>query len=436
VNCHNDRKGFAEMSVEERKSEFPRRLSDALSSILFIAAKESHEKRKFAITLLESELNKARRNETATVSNNSSDVDPDNSLDPSRDDCELMIKQDLHRQCRLVPVCRWETEQSEVKKQPRLSISISHLEDLRLFVHSNISQFMNPGGIALLLECLVHIYGRNRLAKALRKQRRNSGKKAYTRSLISCNCIEGQFHDWQQQELANKYKPVISMSHDSSATIQPHQHKCLSIELLSLILTGQVNTDVSSWTTKFGVGLLSADKVEGIALSHAMKYPSNSIWLVRGLSSYSVLWHNELMHKDADLLQPFSLVQWSPWYTGLNKSTLKVIPCYCNKVADHLCEKDNKNCTDVEYSVTCHPDDKILHPGNYQRWRFNLKPVFHEYLDNGIDQEEKACASWIPYYRLSMIQKSIIDKKMSPQITLAIWSRWNAARVDAISNDK
>jgi hypothetical protein len=436
VNCNRDRKPFADLSLEERKLEFPRRLADALSAILFIAAKQSSEKRKSSITLLESELNKERMELSKETTNGiaTSDLDPDDSLDPSRDDCESMIKQDLHRQCRLVPVCRWEVEENKMKKPPRLTISLSNIEDLRLYVLSNISQYMSPGGCTLLLESLVHIYGRSRLARTLKKQRRKMGKKSYIRSLISCNCIEGQFHDWQQQELIIKEKPIISKSHDSSKSIQPQGHKCLSIELLSIILTGQVNTDISSWLTKFGIGLLCAETVEGAALSQAMKNPSNPIWLVRGISSYSVLWHKESTTKGVDLLQPFSLVHWSTWYTGRNKSTLKVIPSYCNTVVNPR-EEDERYFPDVECTVTSHPDDETLHPGKFQRWRFNLEPMHKEYLENGNDAKEDTCAIWIPYYRLSTTQKGIVDRKMSPHITLAIWSRWNSARVDEIHHD-
>jgi hypothetical protein len=430
VNCNVDRKPFAELSLDERRLEFPRRLSDALSAILFIAAKRHSEKRRFAISLVESELRKERQQLIHQVNDrNSSDVFYDYSPDPCRDDCESMIKQVLQRQSRLIPVCRWELEENNMKKPLRLSISMSNIADLRSYVLSNISQYMSPGGCALLLETLVHIYGRNRLARAVKKQRRKAGKKPYMQSLISCNCVEGQFNTWQQQELITKDKSSATTNINQLQSVQPVGHQCLSIEILSVILTGQVETSISNWLTEFGIGMLCSDKVEGEHLGKSMKFPLYPIWLVRGISRYSVLWHKELSRKTGDLTEPFSSVHWHCWYTGHNKSVLNVIPSSFGNSEGIIDSSNEMGSQRIdEFDIRHHPDDEKIYPDNFQRWRFSLMPLYKQIDDN--ERGKDSNDIWLPYYRLNQQQKEAVDRKMSTDINLAIWSRWKAAVIE------
>ena len=128
VNCTSAKMEFANLSPDERRREFPSRLADALAALIFIAGRASLKRKKRSMKKLNREFEVKAK----------------------------MMKRRLH----LIPTCTWEDDPSSgMPRQPnspfyryiQLQMSLTNLDDIRLFVLSNIKSFTSPGGVALLL---------------------------------------------------------------------------------------------------------------------------------------------------------------------------------------------------------------------------------------------------------------------------------------------
>ena len=122
-------KPFAKLSKEEKKKEFPERLTTALAALLFIAAKESTNHRLDTLKDINKRLEEKRhkrKQHMLECHTYDSDEGYDSSCmgkDVSEDDRELMMKQLMQHQVRLCQVCQW--EEDKTTKEPK--IPLEHL---------------------------------------------------------------------------------------------------------------------------------------------------------------------------------------------------------------------------------------------------------------------------------------------------------------------
>ena len=157
VNCNSCKVPFSELSVEERQKEFPQRLADALSAILFVAAQSGAERRNTALASLVKKFEEKRKKRQKKKDDNGIDDDFEDEQDPSRDDRDLMMRQLMRVRARLCPVCRWELEDQQGEpritlremvdneEEIRITVSYTNIEDLREYVISNVRSFMSEG---------------------------------------------------------------------------------------------------------------------------------------------------------------------------------------------------------------------------------------------------------------------------------------------------
>ncbi len=163
VNCKAcRRKPFADLSLDERKKEFPERLIDALAALLFIVAKESTKHRSETLADIEKRLCKKRKmfRQRKMTTGYDSDDDWDSSTngrDIPDEDSEIMMNQLMQHRLQLCQVCHWEEDKnSKELKVPldtlvqnrlllQFSVTMTNAKDLKSFVLSNLRSFMSPG---------------------------------------------------------------------------------------------------------------------------------------------------------------------------------------------------------------------------------------------------------------------------------------------------
>jgi len=395
-------------------------------------------------------------------------------IENRNEDKELMMRQRMHRRARLCSVCRWEkgTNPGELKvpldqmidrdDELRIMVSLTNVEDLRSFVLSNLRTYMRPGGCALFLETILHIHGIPRITKMIRKSRKLSSNDKVP-PLAACQCEQRQRRKWvdtiQQQSKATATTPSLSNMISVIEDQTPQGHECISTELLSLLLTGKVYTETVSWNAdNLGIGLLSVnDMAEEGCISSSLKLPPKPIWLVRGDVSYSTLWNNNMKiglksHSfvDDDESDSLLLTHWNCWYNVPNKTEMRVVPSAKGEInipptvpkelpSSSEMKKVENPITIKEIDKTeIHVDDEQYYPENFRRWRFRFNFVAPEmkdtedvHDDDEVHQSQKLPA-WITYYRLDRRQKEIVERKLSPRINLAIWSKWPNATVDNV----
>eukprot|EP00559_Dactyliosolen_fragilissimus_P009924 CAMPEP_0184858148 /NCGR_PEP_ID=MMETSP0580-20130426/3268_1 /TAXON_ID=1118495 /ORGANISM="Dactyliosolen fragilissimus" /LENGTH=1262 /DNA_ID=CAMNT_0027354131 /DNA_START=55 /DNA_END=3843 /DNA_ORIENTATION=+ len=531
VNCNSSKTPFAELSPVMRKREFTQRLADALSSILFVAAKSGLNSRTKSLQRmikgLEEDRKQQKRQRMNDLRRNTGAISPDehsekkfredgihtrlNCLytghntdkkpnDPSSKDRELMLKQLMRVRAKLCPVCSW--KESDLMNETRIplraaaeddikiTISYTNMKDLKAYVLSNMRSFVSEGGCALFLEAIVLIHGRIRISRLIGKARRKTRTRT-DRALLSCNCRERQRSEWERSKKSDINSNIGN--HKSSDNEQPQMppgHDCMSIEFLSLLITGKVHSNFSTWSAEhFGVGLLSASVTEYEDQPHSalLKYPPKPIWIVRGPSCYTTLWNERLLtpgiHDDnhssklGQGSESFELVHWNGWNQIWSRCTMRIIPAKMKwnssphewKVAISSCPKlkkiresiqerkgnltktksiikkcyDNiesgikdKMITFKEIEILCaHPEDVKVYPNEFTRWRFDFgtnrsRSTSYKLVNEVVEDSKGSNNYWVPYFRLSARQKLIVERKMAPRVNLAIWSRWPQAAVD------
>eukprot|EP00957_Ditylum_brightwellii_P114700 8746406-Ditylum_brightwellii.AAC.1 len=238
-----------------------------------------------------------------------------------------MKKQKLKRRMWLCPVCRWEEDSTtgdtrfpsrrDSNEEVKVATSYTNMKDLRSYVLSNLRSFTGPGGCALLLETVLNIHGHSRVERMLRRARGNSTTSDRVNPLLSCSCVSPQ----KQPGTSTSFNGFSSAQRKKKSDDSiPPGHECISVELISLLLTGQVHTNLQNWSTGgFGIGILNAD--DKYAVGRDLLSPSKPVWLIRGYNCFSCLWvDNKNVKCDMKSLdQPgsaFELVHWNTWYGG------------------------------------------------------------------------------------------------------------------------
>jgi hypothetical protein len=444
VDCSFSRKPFVHLSEQERTQEFESRLVDALTALIHIALKSSTDRKKRA---LEKEK-------------------PANDNDDGRLKREQMIR----RKLRLCPTCHWTNDGTGEPKLPqgknagqrvRIRTSYTSVSDLRAYVLSNMRSFTSRGGCALLLETIVAIHGPGSISRMIRKARRVAGLSSTGNTyLTSCGC----------SSLANSTSQA-SGENTGPAVLESRQsmNKCMSNELLSLLLTGTVHSTLSGWSTGgLGFGLLSnsSDKV-GSGLAR----PDQPVWIVREDSGYSVLWLDRSKSNDVSVSKvdkpgdSFYLIQWSGLFgIDMKRSGMRVITarqtwtppiiakapsklgskksildCIVERRRNksHVVSSDeqdeesyNSRITDEEMEqVKVHPEDQKYYPGAFKRWRYHVVDLVQT------DQEQKMpSVMWTPFYKLTERQQQIVETKLAPTISCILWTRWPKATIDSFTS--
>lgn len=464
VNCNAHQKPFVELTPDERKKQFESRLANALSSLIFVAAKASLLRKKRAAKKI------------------LADESPDT------------IKSKLvKRRLRLVPTCSWQVDPNPglprafgwpLYRKMKIQASWTNINDIRMYVLSTMNRFTSAGGVALFLETIMRIHGAGVISRMM-KQGSGSSNNA-SRFLVRCTCEERQKQIYKDNPLPANVRNDTDKLLDTT----PPGNECVSEELLSLLLTGTPHSTFKGWSTDgLGVGLLTRKAGE---VGCRLVRPEKPVWLVRGDTCYSVLWvenGKELdMRKVSKLDKPgtsMELGHWNCWYDQQNKTTMRLItpmdewrppsgyrkltpaiwssardPLTRRKVTDVLLEarrekqanlvsadeheanekleKENRITDDELDRCTPHPDDVRFYPGKFQLWRFDLGQADDVGDDvNTNDDDSRAIGDiklrpqqWLPYHRLSTRQKQIVELKVGPKIKQILWSRWPGATVD------
>jgi hypothetical protein len=460
VNCTSAKIPFAELSADEKKREFEGRLGEALAALMFIAGKASLKRKERSMKKV--------------------------SGTGQEKECKVfMMKRRLH----LIPTCTWEDEPSAgMPRQPdspsyryiQVATSLTNIDDIRLFVHSSIRAFTARGGVALLLETVLRIHGKGVIKRMIQRARKDAGlPETVKQCLIDCTC-----EDRQKKMYGDKPLPS-SVRNDPSKLLDttPPGHECVSVELISLLLTGTVHSSWTGWSAEgLDFGILTKKSGE---VGFELARPEKPVWVLQGDTCYSVLWLRASKELDprivAKLDKPGEVLDfshWNCWYELRNKSEFRLsspsdvwkppvskqltadVWATCRNsleprnAADLLLERRRykrvnlisagehesnlKKETQLRVTeadlenVTQNPEDENYYPKNYTMWRFDMG-------DGKEEQDDDSCAvgdikmraeRWVPYHRLSSNHKLIVDIKLGPKIKSILWTRWPGARID------
>ena len=463
VNCTSAKIPFAELVEEERKRQFESRLADALSALIFVAAKASQDRKKRAL-----------RKALATKGS------------------DIIKTQTMQRKLRLLPTCCWEDEVASGLSRPpdgplyqpvQLTTSYTNIGDIRVYVLSSMRHFTARGGVALLLETILRIHGKGVLARMMQKARTEAklpDDATTTKSLIACTCEE-------RQKKVQEDKPLPPSERNDTTKLMdmtPDGTECVTVELLSLILTGKMYSNWKGWSAKgLGFGILTNKPSQ---VGWQLARPEKPVWILQGETCYSVLMlegsskgYPTTACTISKLDRPGAVLQlthWNCWYEQRNKSGLRLTtaaakwkPPMANKLRaavdlnkpKHMSEillerrrqqrtnivsadeheaneeQDRESHITLEEIERCtpNPDDKRFYADKYRMWQFDMGRIVQE---DDIIMEEDAkprAEQWIPYHRLTDRQKLLVELKLGPKINTILWTRWPRATIDNFTPD-
>ena len=443
VDCSSARIHFAELSEKDRIREFDSRLGDAIAAILYVALKASTTRKQRAIEA------RAKQNSCSSQGNG---------------DFEQMQRQMVARRLRLCPTCRWHEDPSvgearlaEARDTSVVEVitSFTNVSDLRSFVKSNMRYFSGKRGCALLLENVIRIHGKGTVERLVRKSRQKCGLPVRKgASLIKCTC------ELRQGDLRLSKAPCGTMGVSNLDTTPPG-HECLSIELFSLLVCGEVHSSFKGWSSGcLGFGILSSEAGE---IGDALTKPPKPVWILRGDTCHSVLWVDSAKQPVFDLDQQGAVLHmshWNPWYGIRNQSGFRVNMMRGEwsppVISQDLPERDNDLCIgsmalrgiwqrkqqvlllgqsnivssderddESSQAITVgelngfhvNEDDQLFYPNDYRRWRYRFR-------------ETSIYGVWKSYHRLNDRERRIVEMKLAPRINQILWSRWPNSIVD------
>ena len=483
VNCTSGKKPWAELTAEERKREFEDRLADALSSLIFIAAKTSRNRKEKAYRNIQRRAKKRKHNSIPIEE-------------------EVARERKMQMRLNLVPTCIWVdalpatlvAPDDALYCQVKLKTSLTNIRDIKCFVLSCIRSFTSKGGVALLLETIIRIHGNRVVARQIKKAREltaqdeekqkekesentssaaaaSSSNKPRSRCLLRCKC-----EDKQKEIFGTKPLPASLRSDPEKLLnkLTPPGADCVSVELMTLLLSGQVQPTWQNCAVNgMGFGLLTESiGIGGFSLAR----PEKPVWLLKGESCYSVLIlennmdidHKTISRVDKPGTSMF-FCHWNTWYGETNKSGMRLITAstgespskklqqlkqlvhqirfevlrplerlsmersrtnLINEVAkdqhESIAAEETKNVIgeDELERVKAHPEDQKLYPSKYQMWRFDIEE------DDGIEDRKQRAEYWTPYHRLNAREKKMVERKLGPKINKILWSRWPDATID------
>ena len=454
VSCDRERESFDSLSLEQRKREFDPRLVDALSSLIFVAAQAGSRR---CLEILEAYKKQwARRLQKGFV--------------PTLEEEDLYTVKclELQRRAGVANVCWWETDTSNgnvilpAEKDPKdvnFKTSLTNIMDIKSFVKTTLNSFRSAGGCALLLETILRCHGPTL---------------SLPNRLLDCHCSEAIKH--LEKNVKNKCSTVATSEVPD----------CMSVELLSLLLTGEIHSDYENWSADaFGIGLLRMNKNNTATLGNRLLRPVKPIWLCLSDLGYSVVFldmKNFIGSTNSieEVGKAFEMAHWNVWsgertgfrvitsmYDGQQSETkqlsLGVIPDDSDSeegrtvkdsistrlhleherdaempwkqhgIFNAIVNPDLKPITDEELnSVSSHPGDEKYYPKQYRRWRFHFgkaeqsSTASSTTMSSGVAVDDEG---WIPFYRLHGRQRLIVEMKLAPKICGILRSRWPRATV-------
>lgn len=452
VNCTSAKKPFAELSEEERKRQFESRLADALSALIFVAAKASQDRKKRAL----------RKALAAKGS-------------------DIIKTQTMQRKLRLIPTCCWEDEVASGLPRPpdgplyqpvQLTTSNTNIGDIRVYVLSSMRHFTARGGVALLLETILRIHGKGVLARMVHKARKEANLPDDTKSLIACTCEE-------RQKKVQEDKPLPPSERNDTTKLMdmtPDGTECMTVELLSLILTGKVYSTWKGWSAQgLSFGILTNHPGQ---VGWQLARPEKPVWILQGETCYSVLLLESSNHTPTTTISKLDrpgavlqLTHWNCWYEQRNKSGLRLTtaavkwkPPMANKLravdlnkpkhmSEILMERRRQQRTNIvsadEHEAneeqdresritpeeiercTPNPDDERFYPDKYRMWQFDMG-----IQEDDMEEDAKPRAEqWVPYHRLTDRQKLLVEMKLGPKINTILWTRWPRATINNFTPD-
>jgi hypothetical protein len=444
ISRSSTRPPFQNLTETERKREFESRLADVLAALLHIAAKASRSRKEEALK----------------------------SMQGSKDPADKLKWQKLVNKLRLCPTCWWEIDSKgdivfpqgrDLDRKLQVATSYTNIEDLRSYVLSNMQSFTSPGGCALFLESVVRIHGKGAVLRMVERSKLAANVATAEKSLIQCTCEEHSKRlSTDPQQLKNRSKTKQLMEAVPAGALD-----CMSIELVSLLLTGKVHATLMGWSTgPLGIGLLS---VEPDKVGKGLSRPETPVWILRG-RLYSVLWLNQTydgLESFARADQPTSTVElthFSCWPGQRSKTNLRLSPdrskwsdpgasktraivppsgysatveLLLRRRKECICLSSNEleavDIVDSELLVTdehveTNPEDQKFYPENYHLWRYCI--------GNGSDAENTQVLEWIPYHRLSDRQKLLVETKLGPKISSILRTRWPRAKIEGFDPER
>lgn len=452
VKCFDvDKKSFDSLTLDEKKKEFPSRLTEALTAILWVASESGRKNRENVVQCVEHRYaSRRKRRKTSqevvrvanTYTHDHQEKQMNFNIHSNGGDEQLIANR-----IKLCPVCRWDslgvqgTSDWNPLDEEKLStlLSLTNPNDLRAFVVSSLRNFMGVGGIALFLETLVHIQGLKNIKRMLLDL---SAKKkcANTRSapLIFCQCEEKLQKQWA--DYVTKKNVESDKSRDWSS---PVGHDCVGPELMSLLLTGKPHKSFEDWSAEmFGIGFLSGEKIsQQGSINPRLLRPCKPIWIVKGKKSYFVIWKKHPIRENynseaiEDETSSFVISSWNSWSNSDNKNpNVRIIPDRKESTSRtpfaslSSCEtirsiNDSIFVEDID-NIKSHPDD-MIHYGDFRRWRYQVPSI-----ESKNASENTSDKKWIPFFRLNPRQKEIVKRKYSSCRDIAIWSLWPGALID------
>eukprot|EP00536_Pseudo-nitzschia_multiseries_P000256 jgi/Psemu1/249319/estExt_Genewise1Plus.C_40020 len=478
ITCASGRPAWVSLTPEERKREFESRLADALSVLIFVAAKASQKRKQKA-------HRKAKRPLT-----------PQERI------------QHMRRRLDLIPTTVWTNHTAVAasrsgdgplyNKKVRVKSTWTNIRDIKLYVQSHMRVFTEKGGIALFLEAIVGIHGNNVIARQLKRSTATndsaSAPGAVSCSLIACTCEDRQTKLQEEKPLPLN----VRIDPNNLLDMTPDGTECASAELLTLLLTGRVRSDWKDCSAgELGVGILTETSED---VSEAMARPKRPVWMLRGETCYSVLtiesywncgtatkaWSSGEDIKTISKVDkpgvPLGLLHWNGWYGQRGKTEMRLIasepssdipakkrlrneplgiqPRAKISTASLLMERrrheslinaisakeHESNRTKQQENpirpfelerILIQEEDQKLYPNNHKMWRFDVMGIgMSGEQQHQKQKQQPASDDWIPYYRLTQREKLLVETKLGPKIKSILWTRWPRAVIDHFVPEK
>jgi hypothetical protein len=467
INCLSGRKPWAELTLEEKKREFEGRLTDALTSLLFIAAQASLERKKKACHKFQKLVEK----------------NEDKSAKHKLDAKDKKMKRRLN----LIPTCVWEEELSStiVPRLPGMSqyrhvkikTSLTNIHDIKKYVMSNIRAFTSKGGVALLLETIIRIHGSRTVSRLIQKARSSVDNRSQSTAaskgcfLVRCTC------ESRREKLFEQYPPPAKVRNDQEKLVKlltPPGNQCISMDLLTLILTGHAKSNWKDCSPKgLGFGILT-DKMGEVG--NDLARPEKPVWILQGESCFSLLIVEEEPSLDMKTIAKIDsprtsmkFCHWNTWYGESDKSSMRLVtgsnvpetskelmaelqqlknalPSWCFRVMvdrrrrtliDQI-SLDQHNFNEREESehhirpdeldrIKIHEEDQKLYPSKHRIWRYDMGD------EQDSENQKPKSDAWTPYHRLTSRQRRIIEIKLGPKINRILWTRWPGATIGSFT---
>jgi hypothetical protein len=488
VTCTSAQKPWSDLTSEERKNEFDDRLTDALSALVFIAAKTSQKRKRRALRQLQNRMTASPKKPSAE------DIDKE----------KTMIAR-----LNLVPTCIWEenlatalvprTSDGPAFCHVRIKTSLTNIKDIKLYVLSTIRAFTSKGGIALLLETLVRIHGIQALNRQMSTYHKYQIARHSPTTVLSqtdqekspgtgnhCNLIRCTCEERQKEAFAGKPLPSNIRNDPSRLILQltPPGNDCVFDGLLCLLLCGEIKRCWNDFVPQgLGVGLLTGISLAdtGIETSLWLSRPERPVWMLKGPTCYSALFIEEgkdfnvkTVAKVDKAQSSIQICHWSSWYGQTHKSELRIVTGPSEQSSSKVQQQLSKVESQLELKLPIsdrvvlerswrrlicavskeqhlfvqtriskdfvgtaeinrlkiHPEDEKLYPNKRQMWRFDMGEDMGKTLD-----EKPRAQRWTPYHRLNEREKRIVELKLGPKINQILWTRWPASTIDSFTND-